>query len=71
MSLFLSRLCGGELAHTLKGDFNHFLSRLCGGEPNRVTLTHNLKFLSRLCGGERRRGRRGAQGEVSKPPMRR
>ena len=51
--MFLSRLCGGELAQFTVLGMPVFLSRLCGGELNNFTLKIKVKFLSRLCGGER------------------
>ena len=50
--MFLSRLCGGELGHTLINTLLNFLSRLCGGESGLFRWISRLHFLSRLCGGE-------------------
>ena len=52
LTLFLSRLCGGELLRIFGLVFYRFLSRLCGGERVDILVNFPLGFLSRLCGGE-------------------
>ena len=50
--LFLSRLCGGEVALAWLALLRLFLSRLCGGEASPILDFIKVFFLSRLCGGE-------------------
>ena len=52
ISLFLSRLYGGELRNIAGNDYYYFLSRLYGGELSHASFSESLSFLSRLYGGE-------------------
>ena len=52
LTLFLSRLCGGEGFLGSGSGFGGFLSRLCGGEVGMSNFAQAADFLSRLCGGE-------------------
>ena len=69
VSIFLSRLCGGEEGANLQGANLQFLSRLCGGEGASPDRLVGDTFLSRLCGGEEPITRLVRFVALSKPPM--
>ena len=52
IDIFLSRLCGGQVAAGKEEAKELFLSRLCGGQGIYAMSGTSSSFLSRLCGGQ-------------------